>query len=149
VHGDARRGELRAVEVRADVDGDLRRRAARRSYDKRADDEDRRPTAHHGTSIADAASKLPRRWSHSPFSTFLRSRRAATPLAFEDFEEAILARALACSFVGSPGEIEEQLRAFLDRTQSDEIIAAGQIFEHAARVRSFEIFADVMRRIGT
>jgi hypothetical protein len=37
------------------------------------------------------------------------------------------------------------LTSFLEATRADEIIITGQIFDHAARLRSFEIAADVQR----
>jgi len=55
---------------------------------------------------------------------------------------------LACTAVGTPDMVEETVRAFLEETGVDELIIAGQIFDHKARLRSFEIMADVARRIA-
>jgi len=63
----------------------------------------------------------------------------------EDFEEAMLARALACSFVGTGGSVARELAAFAERTRANEIIVTSQIFDHEARKRSFEILADAVR----
>ena len=57
-------------------------------------------------------------------------------------ERAILAQTLSCSAIGSPGTVREALRAFIARTGADELMIASQIFDHAARVRSYEIAAD-------
>jgi hypothetical protein len=35
------------------------------------------------------------------------------------------------------------MQAFVDRTKPDEIIVTGHIYEHAARLRSFEIVSAV------
>ncbi len=56
---------------------------------------------------------------------------------------AMLAQALSCSVVGSPGTVRQGLEAFISRTGADEIMVTAQIFDHAARKRSFEILADV------
>ncbi len=50
---------------------------------------------------------------------------------------------VSCSAVGSPETVREDLDNILEQTQADEIIAVGQIYDHAARLRSFEIFASV------
>ena len=48
---------------------------------------------------------------------------------------------LACSFVGSPKVIREELASFVERTGADEVIVAAAIHEHAARLRSYELLA--------
>ncbi|WP_225411211.1 LLM class flavin-dependent oxidoreductase [Stigmatella hybrida] len=53
--------------------------------------------------------------------------------------------ALACSVVGSPGTVRRGVEAFIERTGADELITTAQIYEHAARLRSFEILASVTR----
>jgi luciferase family oxidoreductase group 1 len=75
-------------------------------------------------------------------------RRGPLPPPVADFEsgldpvaKAMLEQALACSVVGSPQTVKRGLQAFIDRTGADEIMVAGQIFDHTARLRSFEITA--------
>jgi luciferase family oxidoreductase group 1 len=63
-------------------------------------------------------------------------------------EAANIERALACSAVGSPETVERGLRAFIEQYRPDELMIAGQIFDHQARLRSFEIVADVRERIA-
>jgi alkanesulfonate monooxygenase SsuD/methylene tetrahydromethanopterin reductase-like flavin-dependent oxidoreductase (luciferase family) len=46
------------------------------------------------------------------------------------------------SFVGSLDTIRRDMRAFVDRMQPDELIVVSHIYDHAARVRSYEIVAD-------
>ena len=53
-------------------------------------------------------------------------------------------QALACSAVGSPATVRAQLRGLLSRFEPDEVIITGQIHDHAARLRSFEIAAAQM-----
>lgn len=54
----------------------------------------------------------------------------------------MLDRALSCTVVGDPGQVRKGLQAFADRWQADEVIVTGQIWDHAARLRSFEIVAE-------
>ena len=53
----------------------------------------------------------------------------------------MLQHALACSVVGSPETVTAGLEAFIDRNGPDELIITAQVFDHAARLRSFEITA--------
>lgn len=55
----------------------------------------------------------------------------------------MLANALSCSAVGSPETVRQGLAAFIARTGVDEVIITAQIFDHQARLRSFEIAAEV------
>ena len=49
----------------------------------------------------------------------------------------------ACSAVGSPATVLHQMEAFVERTRVDELMLAAQVFDHEARIRSFEIAMDV------
>ncbi|HYF36819.1 MAG TPA: LLM class flavin-dependent oxidoreductase [Prosthecobacter sp.] len=63
-------------------------------------------------------------------------------------EAAHVRRMTSCSLVGSPERVWAQLQALLAETQADELIATSQIFDHSARLRSFEIFAGVCASAG-
>jgi luciferase family oxidoreductase group 1 len=54
---------------------------------------------------------------------------------------ATLDHVLSCSAIGSPETVERQLRAFVERTGADELMITSQIFDHEARLRSYEIAA--------
>ena len=56
--------------------------------------------------------------------------------------------ALSCSATGSPETVKRELAALVERYQPDEVILAGQIHDHGARKRSYEIAADALRQIG-
>ena len=58
-------------------------------------------------------------------------------------ERAILDEALQCSFVGTRKSVADGLEAFVARTGADEIMVVSQIFDHAARLRSYEITAQL------
>ncbi len=49
------------------------------------------------------------------------------------------------SVVGSPETVRRRLGAVLAETGADEIIVTAQIYDHAARLRSFEIAAGILR----
>ena len=60
-------------------------------------------------------------------------------------EKAHASRMFACSFVGSPATVRSGLEQFIAQTAADEIIVAAGIFDQAARLRSYELLAEVMR----
>ena len=60
-------------------------------------------------------------------------------------ERSILDQVLSCTAIGPPAAIREGLRAFRERTQADELMLTSSVFDHAARLRSFEIAAEAMR----
>jgi alkanesulfonate monooxygenase SsuD/methylene tetrahydromethanopterin reductase-like flavin-dependent oxidoreductase (luciferase family) len=62
---------------------------------------------------------------------------------------ATLENALACSIVGAPETVRHGLAAFADATGADELMVTAQIFDHAARRRSFEILAEVHAGLAT
>ncbi|RZK81325.1 MAG: LLM class flavin-dependent oxidoreductase [Pedobacter sp.] len=62
-----------------------------------------------------------------------------------DYEEEQLNQMLACTFVGSKTTIAKDLQDFLDQTQVDEIMASAHIFEHRAKLRSYEILSEVFK----
>ncbi|HYW10547.1 MAG TPA: LLM class flavin-dependent oxidoreductase [Longimicrobium sp.] len=61
----------------------------------------------------------------------------------DPLSRTMLADALACSAAGSPETVRQGLQSFIDRTDADELMITAQIYDHAARVRSYEITAEV------
>ena len=55
----------------------------------------------------------------------------------------------ACSAVGAPTTVRRQMEGFVERTGVDELMIAAQIFDHEARVRSFEIAMEAMSICGS
>lgn len=53
-------------------------------------------------------------------------------------------QALSCSATGSAATLRDGLRALIDTYQPDELIVTGMIHDHSARIRSFEIAAQVL-----
>ena len=51
---------------------------------------------------------------------------------------------LACSFVGSPETVQSGLEGFVEETGVDELILASAFYDHSARLRSYELLAELM-----
>ncbi len=58
-------------------------------------------------------------------------------------ERAMLELVLSCSAIGSPATVRGEIEAFVARTGADEVMLASMTFDHAARLRSYEIAAEV------
>jgi luciferase family oxidoreductase group 1 len=56
-------------------------------------------------------------------------------------QRAQLDAALACSATGSPASVKAAVEAFVERTGADELMITSQIFDHSARLRSYELLA--------
>ncbi len=63
-------------------------------------------------------------------------------------EKAQASAMLACSFVGSRETVRVGLEQFIERTGADELMVASAIYDHAARLRSYEILAEIQGAIG-
>ena len=62
-------------------------------------------------------------------------------------EKASVLRTLAYSFVGSSETVETGLKGFVQSMQPDELIVTGHFYDHAARLQSFEILAELWPRV--
>ena len=82
----------------------------------------------------------------------LRTGRAGPlPRPMDDVERhldpvarASAEQALAVAAVGAPDTVRTALLALIERYRPDELILTGQIHDHEARLRSFEIAADIL-----
>ena len=54
-------------------------------------------------------------------------------------ERALLDSVLACSAIGASSTVHASINAFIERTGADELMITSQIFDHSARLRSYEI----------
>ncbi len=82
------------------------------------------------------------------FVNLRRGRPGPLPPPVDDIEtrlspveRSMVAQSLSCAVVGSPETVRRGLGAFIARTGANEIMITAQIFDHAARLRSFEIAA--------
>ncbi|MBA2302621.1 MAG: LLM class flavin-dependent oxidoreductase [Acidobacteria bacterium] len=80
------------------------------------------------------------------FANLRRGLPTTLPPPSREFEREVvpfgtipLAEVQSVSMVGAPVTVRQGLEAFVDRTRPDELIIAAQIFDHAARLRSYEI----------
>ena len=62
-------------------------------------------------------------------------------------ERHLLGQITACSAVGTPERVRGEMQAFVDRTGADEVIVSSHIYDHGARLRSYEIAAEVAREL--
>jgi luciferase family oxidoreductase group 1 len=58
-------------------------------------------------------------------------------------ERALLDSVLSCSAVGSPETVRNGIAAFIERTGADELMITSQVYDHATRLRSYEIVASL------
>ena len=88
------------------------------------------------------------------FIRMRRNTRGQLPPPFDDIdsfcephEKIAVTHMLQCSLVGSLETIKKGMRTWLDRTGANEILFTGQIFDHQARLKSFEIAAQAAQSI--
>ncbi|AFC28117.1 YvbT [Paenibacillus mucilaginosus 3016] len=60
-------------------------------------------------------------------------------------EKAIVLKQLGYSIAGSKATIREKLPRYLQETGADEIIVTGQIYDHEARLRSYQLLAEAVK----
>jgi luciferase family oxidoreductase group 1 len=65
-----------------------------------------------------------------------------------NLERTGASRALSYAAVGSPATVKRRLQEFVAALQPDEIMATAMIYDHAARLRSFELLAETGRDLG-
>jgi len=53
--------------------------------------------------------------------------------------KAMLDDVLSCTAIGSPATVREAVADFVARTGADELMITSQVFDHAARLRSYEL----------
>lgn len=63
-------------------------------------------------------------------------------------EIALLEQVLACTAIGSRLSVMQSVKSFIDKTGADELMFTSQIFDHAARLRSYEITSDIQKELG-
>lgn len=88
------------------------------------------------------------------FVNLRRGRPGRIPAPVENLDSVSTAmertsalHALSFSAVGSPSTVAARLRDIIDQTGADEVIATATLFDHTARVRSFEILADIIKSL--
>lgn len=69
-----------------------------------------------------------------------------TKEVWSEMEQVVAAQALdsPATIVGGPETVKRGLENFLEETQADELIINSQIYDHQARLRSYEIVSELM-----
>lgn len=62
-------------------------------------------------------------------------------------EEHAVGQMLAYSFIGGPEKLKQRIKLFLEQTQIDEIMATSHIFDHQARIKSYQLFAEIVQSL--
>lgn len=98
----------------------------------------------------DAAARLLFTSLQQSFLNIRRGRPGKLPPPDPDFESrvdrygrAMLADALSCAIVGGPETVRAGMESFVQRTGADALMVTANIFDHATRLRSFEIVAQM------
>jgi luciferase family oxidoreductase group 1 len=89
------------------------------------------------------------------FLNLIRGRGVYTPPPIDSMdgfwtpdERRLVESKMAVAFIGSPETVHHRATEFVRATGVDEVIFTSDIYDHAARLRSFEIGAEVMREVG-
>lgn len=69
------------------------------------------------------------------------------PLWSEQEKAIVRGKMLKYSAIGSPDTVRNKLSAILEETRADELIATAQVYDHKARLRSFELLAKTMGQV--
>ena len=103
----------------------------------------------------DAAARRLFTSTQQSFANMHRGKRGQLPPPIDDIatywsasEKAQAEHMLAYAVVGSPATVGAGLARFVELTAADEIMVASMIYDHGARLRSFEIVAEAMRALG-
>jgi alkanesulfonate monooxygenase SsuD/methylene tetrahydromethanopterin reductase-like flavin-dependent oxidoreductase (luciferase family) len=82
------------------------------------------------------------------FTNIFRGARGLSQPPIDDIEtywspmeKAQAMRMLARSIVGSPDTVRAGIEALVAETAADELIVVSDVYDHAARLRSFELIA--------
>jgi luciferase family oxidoreductase group 1 len=93
--------------------------------------------------------------SQQAFTGMMRGTRGRLQPPIDDIEtywspvEKIeVSRKLRRSFVGSPETVRRGIDSLLAETAADELIVASAIYDHAARLRSYELLAAIRTQIS-
>lgn len=66
--------------------------------------------------------------------------------SLDPMAQTMLQQILACSAVGSRDTVAVALEKFIAETGADELMISGHIYDHAARLQSYEIVAEIFSR---
>jgi luciferase family oxidoreductase group 1 len=87
---------------------------------------------------------------YQSFLNLVRQKPGKIPLPVKNMdaiwnenEKALVASRTGGSIIGSKETVTKKLEEFLERTKADEIMVNAMIYDHAKRLRSYEIIAEI------
>src|SRR5688572_16181662 len=108
------------------------------------------PTLHIVVSDTDAEARLVASSVEQSFVASRSGRPIQLPRPVAGYREqldplghAILDEALSSSIVGAPETVKREVEEFVKRTAADELMVASAAHDHAARLRSYELLAEI------
>jgi luciferase family oxidoreductase group 1 len=115
-----------------------------------------RPHAMVGVNVVAADSDREAQWLFTSlqqrFTDMVRGTRGQLKPPMENIEEywsaeekSHASQMLACSFLGCRSTVRRELDEFVSKTGADELIVASAIYDHAARLRSYELLAQAFQ----
>lgn len=118
-----------------------------------------RPYAMVGVNIiaaeTDAEAKRLATTQQMSFANMFRGERGLSQPPIDDIEtywtpmeKAQAGRMLARSIVGSPETVRQGIAALIEETGADELIIVSDVYDHNLRLRSFEMIAAEMAKLG-
>jgi luciferase family oxidoreductase group 1 len=89
------------------------------------------------------------------FANLIRGTRSQMPPPIDDIEsywtpaeKAHAQGMLAFAVVGAPDTVQARLAEIIKQTGADELMVVSAIYDHAARLRSYEILAEVQKKLN-
>ncbi|EGV44837.1 LLM class flavin-dependent oxidoreductase [Bizionia argentinensis JUB59] len=79
---------------------------------------------------------------------FVHPPTAMTDEYKEILEHPQIHQMLKYSFIGSKASVKAQVKDFIEQTQADELIAVTNIYDGKERIRSYELFAEIMKELN-
>ncbi|MBD0776382.1 LLM class flavin-dependent oxidoreductase [Maribacter sp. ANRC-HE7] len=79
---------------------------------------------------------------------YVQPPTAMTPDLQEVMKNPQVHQMLKYSFIGSKATVKAQVKEFIEQTKADELIAVTNIYGAKERIRSFELFAEIMKELN-
>ncbi|MCQ9615762.1 LLM class flavin-dependent oxidoreductase [Paenalcaligenes niemegkensis] len=102
----------------------------------------------------DEASYLASSWQQS-FVSLRTGKPIQLPPPVENYLEkmgppaqALIDHVLSCSAIGNTELVAQQIKAFIDKTGADELMLTSNMYDHQARIRSYQLTADAYALIN-
>lgn len=64
---------------------------------------------------------------------------------WNDYEKAAILQMMQYTFIGKPQTVKEKLMEFVNKTQIDEVMITSHIYDHSAKLHSYEIVAQIWK----